>query len=135
MNPPEAAFCLNCSTSLSPTPPFIGQQQGQPGFGAPNFPMAAQPKTNEAEEASQKPLIALILAISAFFCCGPITGVPAAIVGWMELDAIKNGRSPVSGKTMATIGLWGGIAATIIHSILFVIWILFSALAAGGGGF
>ena len=97
--------------------------------------MAPPHKPAGGMEASQKPMIALILAIAAFLCCGPFTGVPAAIVGWMELDAIKNGRSPESGKTMATIGFWGGISATVIHGIGYVLWILLSALASSGSAF
>ena len=134
-NPPEAAFCLNCASSLAAPPPFVGhqQQQGQQQFPSPGYPVASQPHQAGGQEASQKPLIALILAISAFLCCGPLTGVPAAIVGWMELDAIKNGRSPASGKTMATIGFWGGIVASILHTIVTIIFILLSALSGGGG--
>lgn len=81
--------------------------------------------------SGQKATIALVLAIAAFFCCGPFAGIPAAIVGWMELDAIKNGRSPQSGKMMATIGLWGGIAASLLHTVG---WFLFAILSMLGGG-
>lgn len=78
-------------------------------------------------------MIALILAIAGFLCCGGIAGIPAAIVGWMELDAIKNGRSPESGKTMATIGLWGGIAATVIHAVLWVLWMAMGMMSSTAG--
>lgn len=50
----------------------------------------------------------------------------------MELDAIKNGRSPESGRTMATAALWVGIAATVLHAIGYVIFLLASALGASG---
>lgn len=76
----------------------------------------------------------MILAIAGFLCCGPILGIPAAILGWMELDAIKNGRAPASGKTMATIGLWGGIVATVLH-VLFWVLSFFLGLISGGGGY
>ncbi len=76
----------------------------------------------------------MILAIAGFLCCGPLLGVPAAILGWMELDAIKNGRSPESGKTMATVGLWGGIVATVGHVIFWFIS-FFLGLLSGGGGY
>jgi len=79
---------------------------------------------------SQKPMISMILAIAGFFCCGPILGIPAAIIGWMELDAIKNGRSPQSGKTMATVGLWGGILATLAHVVFYFIWFFLGLISS-----
>lgn len=79
---------------------------------------------------SQKAVIALILAIVALFCCGPFAGIPAAIVGWLELTAIKEGRSPADGKWMAMVGLWGGIAATLIHGGLYLIYVFISMLGA-----
>ncbi len=75
-------------------------------------------------------MIALILAVAALLCCGPFTGLPAAILGWMELDAIKNGRSPQDGRWMALVGLWGGIASTVIHAGFYLLWILMSMMSA-----
>lgn len=75
-------------------------------------------------------MVALGLAIGALFCCGPLTGIPAAIVGWMELDSIKKGQSSESGKWMAMVGLWGGIASTILHIVLYAIYVIFVMLAA-----
>lgn len=72
----------------------------------------------------------MILAIAAIFCCGPLLGIPAAILGWMELEAIKSGRAPETGKTMAAVGLWGGIAATVIHAGLWIVWVFLGALTS-----
>lgn len=85
-----------------------------------------------APPVSQKPMIAMILAIGGFLCCGPLLGIPAAILGWMELDAIKHGRSPESGKMMATVGFWGGIAATIVHIAFYVISFLMGLVSSSG---
>ena len=133
MNPPNAAFCLNCASPMAEAPPFIGQQQAQqlqywPGQNVGvNIPMVG---VQSGSGSGQKAMIAMILAIVAFLCCGPFTGVPAAIVGWMALDAIKNGREPADSKWMAMIGLWGGIAATLIHGVGYVFWVLLSAMSA-----
>lgn len=137
MNPPDAAFCLNCSSALGlgaptqqHTPPFVGGQS--PYGGAPpqqygqNFGMQGSSQA----AASQRPLISVILAVAGLLCCGPFTGIPASIVAWLELDAIKNGKSSPDGKTMAQIGFWGGIAVTLIHGIIWVLYILFAMLAA-----
>ena len=47
----------------------------------------------------------------------------------MELNAI-NPKSPAAGKLVAQIGLWGGIAVTIIHGGLWIIYLLFAAMAS-----
>jgi Domain of unknown function (DUF4190) len=75
-------------------------------------------------------MIAMVLAIGGIFCCGPVLGVPAAILGWLELDAIKSGRAPEGGKTMAMVGLWGGIAATVIHIVIWILWVFLGALSS-----
>lgn len=138
MNPPDAAFCLNCASALGvggqayqqQSPPYVGGQT--PYVGAPpqqfgggqNFGMQGGPQP----ASSQRPMIALVLAIAGLLCCGPFTGIPAAIVGWLELDAIKNGKSPVDGKVMAQIGLWGGIAVTLLHTIGWVLMMFLSMI-------
>lgn len=63
-------------------------------------------------------------------CCGPFTGVPAAIVGWLEMNAIREGRSPRDGMWMAQVGLWGGIAVSIIGTIA---WFFFMLLSMASG--
>lgn len=123
MNPAEAAFCLNCASPLAAAPPPIGAPQ-QFGNTPPVQPGAQQ---------SQKGLISLILAIVALICCGPFAGIPAAILGWMELDGIKAGRTPADNKWMAVVGLWGGIASTLIHIFLYVCYVLWTMLLAGSG--
>ncbi|CAN5570955.1 hypothetical protein BH10ACI3_BH10ACI3_08500 [soil metagenome] len=129
LNLPEAAFCHNCASPLTPAPTF-GAQQQQQSWPKPGAPVVAQgPPT--ADGPSQRAIIALVLAIAALLCCGPLTGIPAAIVGWMELDAIKKGQSSAAGKWMAMVGLWGGIACTVIHGGLYIIWIMLSLMAAG----
>ena len=112
----EAMFCQNCSSPLS-SGPTIGAQQavGQPP---------------PAGGTGQKATIALVLAIVALICCGPFAGIPAAIVGWMELDAITKGQSPEGGKWMAQVGLWGGVASSLLHIGGYIIWILLSMMAA-----
>ena len=133
-NPSEAAFCHNCASPLGG--PGVGTQQPQQAW--PPNPLPAPNMGGQAYVAappgSQKAMISMILAIAGFLCCGPILGVPAAILGWMELDAIKNGRAPESGKTMATVGLWGGILATAAHIILWFIT-FFLGLLSGGSAY
>lgn len=118
MNPAEAAFCLNCASPLT-------------GFSPSAAP--TPPPQFSAAGSSQKGLYSLILAVVALICCGPFTGIPAAILGWMELDAIKSGRSTADNKWMALVGLWGGIVAALLHIGAYVLWVLMGMLSAGSG--
>lgn len=125
----QAAFCQNCSSPLggsatAPPPPWQQTPVGGPVVGGQNY-VAAPPET-------QKAMIAMILSIAALLCCGPFTGVPGAILGWLELTAIKEGRASEKGKMMATVGLWLGIGATVIHIAIWVIWMLLGALTRLG---
>ena len=127
LNLPEAGFCHNCASPLTPVataPPPQNQPWPQQGS-----PVVAQPQPAAGGGASQRAIIALVLAIAALFCCGPLAGIPAAIVGWMELDAINKGLSSAAGKWMAQVGLWGGIAFTILHIVGYIIYVLFMLMA------
>jgi len=113
-------YCENCaSPMLPPSPQFQVNAGTQPG----------------ANQPSQRPMIAVGLAAAALLCCGPFTGLPAAIVAWLELTAIKEGRSSPDGRTMTMIALWVGIAATVIHIGLWFLWMLFGAMASSPYGY
>ena len=129
-NLPEAAFCASCAAPLA-AGPAVGAppQQGWPPQGNQAFGQAPTAKAG----AGGKAITALILAIAALvLCCGPLTGIPAAIVGWMEQSAINAGQSSPAGKWMAQVGIWGGIAISVVWVIFFFIWVLFSMMAGAG---
>ncbi len=141
-NPAEAAFCRHCASPMAQiggqprvnqVDPNQGQygnqpQWNQPNFGAPMQQNAAQSSSGQ----SQKAIAAFGLAIAGLVCCGPFTGIPAAVVGWMEMTAIKEGRSAPGGMWMAQVGLWGGIAVSILHTIIGFLWILLTMMASPG---
>ena len=91
----------------------------------PNQQSAGQ--QNVAGSASSRAVTALILAATALLCCGVFTGIPAAIVGWLELGAIKSGQAPAAGKWMALVGIWVGIAGTVIQ---FGVWFFLGLMSA-----
>lgn len=128
-NPSDAMFCLNCAAPLAQQQ--ANQQWNQPNVGnqqaGQNF---APPPVNSGGGASQRAVIALVLTIAGLFCCGALSSIPAAILGWMEMDAIKKGQSPPAGMWMAQVGLWGGIIVTIITSIGAVLFLLLSAASS-----
>ena len=147
-NPADAVFCRNCSATL-PQNQSGGQQQGnqqwnqpnagnQPNFQPPNFgnqqqhnapnfgnqqQFNAPPANNVGGGASTRATVALVLAIASLFCCAAAS-IPAAIVGWIEVSAIKRGESPQAGMTMAQIGLWGGVVMTILSVIGGIFWMI-----------
>ena len=84
----------------------------------------------QGDKASQRAVVGLVMAIAGLFCCGFFVTVPAAIVGWLELEAIKSGRAPAAGKWMAQAALWVGIGGTLIHIVLFVVYIMFAMMAS-----
>jgi hypothetical protein len=142
-NAPEALFCRNCASTLAVgqggiyappnqqqqqnQPPFANQQQNQPPFanqqwnqGAAGIPGAgnyARPSAGPSGRA----IGSLILTICGLvLCCGGFTAIPGAILGWLEISAIREGRSSQQGLMMAQIGLWGGIIITILTAIGYV---------------
>lgn len=139
-NPPDAVFCRNCAASLPAgfggqayAPPRQNQQWHQPPPGGQMQGSFAPPMANTG--ASGRAIASLILTIcSLVLCCGMFTSIPGAILGWIEVNAIKEGRSSPGGLTMAQIGMWGGIVMTVLSLIGSVVYFLM-ILAAGGGGF
>lgn len=101
--------------------PYIGQPQAVANV----VPAAAPSVTSKMAIAS------LVLAILSMFCFGFLTGIPAAILGWMELSAIKQGRSDQSNAWMAHVGIWGGIVMSILSAGGLILMILLSAASAG----
>jgi hypothetical protein len=128
-NPSIATFCQQCASSLtnaqtSQSPPFSNPPpSNQPGWNPPNFgnqPMTPPVVANAVGGASQRAMLAAGLAAFGFCCCFA-GGVPAAILGWLEISAIKEGKSSAEGMLMAQIGLWGGIGGAVLNAISWVI--------------
>ena len=80
------------------------------------------------EKPSTNSIVALVLGIVSFLGLGILTGIPAWIIGKKELTAIDRGSASASGRTMATIGMWLGIVATVLT----ILGLLAFVLMAGG---
>lgn len=61
-----------------------------------------------------KAIATLILGILSLVGCGFLCGVPAVILGKMELNAISAGRSERSGHSITQIGFVLGIVGTVL---------------------
>ncbi len=142
-NPIEAMFCRQCASPLGG-----GQaQQQQQQYGNAQQQVGQQQQWNQANYggvqqqnsgtntgggASSRATISAVLAVIGLLCCF-FAGIPAAILGWLEIQAIKEGKSSAAGMTMAQIGLWLGIAGTIINAILYFIGLIITSIGGGGG--
>lgn len=94
-------------------PPYPGYQGYPPSqYGYANQ-MSGQPGS-----ASGRAIAALIVSIvSLVMCCWP-AGIVGITLGKMEMNAIREGRAPQAGETIAKVGFYLGIASTAI-SLLF----------------
>lgn len=146
-NPVEAMYCRQCASPLDASQPRPQQQyanppqfntspfnqQQQQWNNPPQYVQTPQQFSQATGGASSRATQSAILAVVGLLCCGFITGIPAAIMGWLEIQAIKEGKSSSEGMMMAQVGLWLGIGGTIINAVVGFIGMLI--LMAGGGGY
>lgn len=72
-------------------------------------------------KASSRAIWALVLGILGWISCGILASIPAWIMGRKELAEIDAGRSDEAGRTMAKVGMWLGIIATILSILALII--------------
>jgi hypothetical protein len=80
--------------------------------------------------ASNRAMTALILGILSIMCTGFLTGIPAIIMGKMELIKIKAGKSNPAGNGIARAGFVLGIVGTVLTCLIVLTGIALIALAA-----
>ena len=67
----------------------------------------------EPQSTGNRAMIALVLGIVSIFMCG-LTAIPGAILAWMEMQAVKEGRVPQANGGMAKTALWLNLAALVL---------------------
>ena len=82
-----------------------------PGY----YPMQQQPRTSGAAVTS------LVLGIASIFICGPLLGIPAAIVATTAKRDIRESGGAVGGDGLATGGLVTGIIGSVVWVIPFAL--------------
>jgi len=130
-NSPEAQFCRFCASPLNggqrpQNQANFNNQQWNQGFQGNQSAGFVQPSAG----ASGRAIASLLLSICSLLFCCMLTSIPGAILGWMEISAIKQGRSSPAGMMMAKIGLWGGIGVSILTLFFYGFYLL---LALSGG--
>ena len=101
-----------------------------------NIPVAKPvqtPSSEPVQTASSRAIAALILGILSLVCMGFTTGIPAIILGSMELKAIKSGTSPKVGEGVAKIGYILGIIGTVLTCLVALAFAVLIALGISLG--
>jgi len=72
------------------------------------------------QAASSRAVAALVMGILSLVCLGFLAGIPAIVLGSMELKAIKAGTSPRAGESAAKVGLVLGIVGTVLTCLTLI---------------
>ncbi|MBI4238090.1 MAG: DUF4190 domain-containing protein [Deltaproteobacteria bacterium] len=81
------------------------------------------PTPPTAAGISGRAMAALVLGLLALIpCCLFFTGIPAIIVGQLELAAIDNGAAPTAGRAIAKTGLVFGVIGSALGLLLVLGW-------------
>jgi hypothetical protein len=91
-------------------------------------PVEATPVQPATPPASGRAVAALILGILSLICMGFLAGIPAIILGKMELNAIKAGQAPVAGESAAKVGFVLGIIGTALTCLSMIFFFIMIAL-------
>lgn len=115
------------SQGYTPYPEYQGYPPAQYGY--------ANQISGQQGGASGRAIAALVLSIIALISCcfGWPFGIVGIVLGKMEMNAIREGRAPQSGETLAKVGFYLGIAATAISLLITAVYFLsiFADLATG----
>jgi len=93
-------------------------------FGNGANPPPLPPQAPPPPTTSGKAIAALVCGILSLMGCSFFTGIPAIIIGKMEMRNIDQGLSPESNRNLAKIGLILGIVGTAISCLFVLLWLL-----------
>ncbi len=93
------------------TRPLLGVNSG---YQPPSQPPGG---SNSAEQPSGMAYATLALGIASWFLVPLIGAVVGAIIGWMELKNIEQGKSPAKGKSITQVGFWLCVAHLILSVV------------------
>jgi hypothetical protein len=113
----------------TPYPQYQGYPQAQYGY--------ANQMSGQQSGASGRAIASLVLSIVALILCclGWPFGIVGIVLGKMEMNAIQEGRAPQAGETIAKVGFYLGIAATVISLVLSALYFLSIFASISGGNF
>ena len=83
-------------------------------------------------------IAAFVLGILSFVGCGPCFGMPALVIGLIELKNIREHGSPSEGRAFALTGaILGGISVGlgVLIAAVYIIVIVIAIVTGAGEGF
>lgn len=102
-----------------------------------NIPVAQPVEPSQPSQPSStgstRALATLILGILSLVCGGFVMGIPAIILGHMELKAIKSGEAPKEGEGIAKVGYILGIVGTVLTCLAMIGMLLLMMLGISLG--
>jgi hypothetical protein len=93
----------------------------------------APPPSPMPPAAGGRAVAALVLGILSLLCMGFLTGIPAIILGHMELAAIKAGKAAAAGESAAKVGYILGIIGTAFTCLTMLLFVILLALGISLG--
>ena len=75
------------------------------------------------ESASSQAITALVVSLLAFATCCHLLSPIGWYLGWQEQKAIREGRSPKAGESLAQIAVILGVVGTLIL-VFFLFWVV-----------
>jgi hypothetical protein len=127
--PPPPSSWMDTPTPAPSIPspqPWTGAGAGAQyggGGGMASYGATAQTQQNTLA------LVSLICGVLSLICFGILTGIPAIITGYMQLNKIKSDPATYGGRGMAI----GGIICGAISSLFTILLILLMIAGAIGG--
>lgn len=91
-------------------------------------PVETTPQQPPMQAASGRAVAALILGILSLVCMGFLAGIPAIILGKMEMNAIRAGTAPAAGESAAKVGFVLGIIGTTLTCLSMIFFFIMVAL-------
>ncbi len=110
------------------TPLQQPQPQGGSAWGTNLPPASSTPFGAPQGQQNGLALGSLICGVLSLICFGPLTAIPALVLGFMQLQKIKTDPARYGGRGMAIAGMaLGGLS--LLFLVLWVLFIIISAIA------
>ncbi len=86
-------------------------------------------------KVSTRAIASLVFGVLSLVCAGFLAGIPAIILGGLELKAIRAKQSSPEGEAIAKIGLILGIIGTALTLLAFILMIMLISLGISMSSF
>jgi hypothetical protein len=95
--------CLRCGTANMGGAQFCSGCGGQVGVQ----------NVVPLKTGNGRAILALVLGIVGLLFCG-FTAIPGAVLAWMEMQAVREGRAPQANAGMAKVAFWLNLITLVL---------------------